>query len=129
MSETPDRDEPQVVFKTVVIDQVGPQKISFIKLVRQWTGLGLKEAKDISEQPAPFVLVVCDAPRANAFRKLAEAAGATCQVRDMADTDQPVIAHNVRFGFEDANKSGCAGSACLLIAILAGGLYGLSRLL
>jgi ribosomal protein L7/L12 len=32
-----------------VIEQVGPQKISVIKEVRQYTGIGLKEAKDLVE--------------------------------------------------------------------------------
>src|SRR4051812_33628797 len=34
----------------------GPQKINVIKVIRQYTGVGLKEAKDMTEHTAPHIL-------------------------------------------------------------------------
>lgn len=128
MAENPAPQSPTTPFKTVAIHDIGKQKISFIKLLRQWTALGLKEAKDVSELPKPFALVVADEPRAEEFRRAAEAIGAKCELRDMLDTDQPVIPDDARFGFEPAGKSGCATTACLLLMVGGGLTYGLSLL-
>lgn len=39
----------------VVLKEVGPNKINVIKIVREETGLGLKEAKDLVESPKPVI--------------------------------------------------------------------------
>jgi ribosomal protein L7/L12 len=68
----------------VVLTEVGPNKISVIKLIRELTRLGLKEAKDLTE-------AVADAPQSFAMklspdeaeqvRKRFEEAGASAQVQ------------------------------------------------
>lgn len=44
----------QVLFD-VVIDAVGSDKIAAIKVIREFTGLGLAEAKTLIESTPPFV--------------------------------------------------------------------------
>lgn len=39
----------------VELKAVGPNKINVIKIVREETGLGLKEAKDLVESPKPVI--------------------------------------------------------------------------
>jgi large subunit ribosomal protein L7/L12 len=64
----------------VTIKDVGAKKIEVIKVIRQLTNLGLKEAKDLAESPNAKVLegVGKDAAE-DAKKKLAEA-GATVEV-------------------------------------------------
>jgi ribosomal protein L7/L12 len=41
---------------SVTLTELGDQKINVIKIVREYTGLGLKEAKDLVEAPKPKLL-------------------------------------------------------------------------
>jgi ribosomal protein L7/L12 len=60
----------------VFLEDAGNNKISVIKAVREGTGLGLKEAKDLVER-APCIIAQCPDPiRAENFRKKLAAAGA-----------------------------------------------------
>ena len=64
----------------VVIKDAGAKKIEVIKVVRQLTSLGLKEAKDVAETPGSKVLeAVSKEVAADAKSKL-ETAGATVDV-------------------------------------------------
>ncbi|MGL5830866.1 MAG: 50S ribosomal protein L7/L12 [Candidatus Altimarinota bacterium] len=66
---------------TVVLASGGAQKISVIKVVRELTGLGLKEAKDLVDAaPKPMKEGV---PRAEAqdMKKKLEEAGATVELK------------------------------------------------
>lgn len=65
---------------TVTLKDVGAKKIEVIKVIRQLTNLGLKEAKDLAESPNAKVLegVGKDAVE-DAKKKLAEA-GATVEI-------------------------------------------------
>ncbi|MBF8283348.1 MAG: 50S ribosomal protein L7/L12 [Chloroflexi bacterium RBG_16_63_12] len=65
---------------TVTLKDVGAKKIEVIKVIRQLTNLGLKEAKDLAESPNAKVLegVGKDAAE-DAKKKLAEA-GATVEI-------------------------------------------------
>ena len=65
---------------TVTLKDVGAKKIEVIKVIRQLTNLGLKEAKDLAESPNAKVLegVRKDAAE-DAKKKLAEA-GATVEI-------------------------------------------------
>jgi large subunit ribosomal protein L7/L12 len=66
---------------TVVLANGGAQKISVIKVVRELTGLGLKEAKDLVDgAPKPLKEGV---PRAEAedMKKKLEEAGATVELK------------------------------------------------
>ena len=62
---------------TVILKEVGAKKIEVIKVIRQLTNLGLKEAKDLAETPNAKVLesVTKDAAE-EAKKKLVEAGGA-----------------------------------------------------
>ncbi len=61
----------------VILKEVGAKKIEVIKVIRQLTNLGLKEAKDLAETPNAKVLesVTKDAAE-EAKKKLVEAGGA-----------------------------------------------------
>ena len=65
----------------VVLKEIGPKKIEVIKVVRQLTNLGLKEAKDLVESaPAPVQQAVSKDAAGDAKSKL-EAAGAVVEVK------------------------------------------------
>lgn len=65
----------------VILKDAGAKKINVIKVVRQLTNLGLKEAKDLVESaPAP-VLQAVSKDAANDAKKLFEAEGAVVDVK------------------------------------------------
>ena len=65
----------------VILASAGAQKINVIKVVRELTGLGLKEAKDLVEgAPKPVKEGVTKEDAENMKKKLAEA-GATVEVK------------------------------------------------
>ncbi|MBI4266892.1 MAG: 50S ribosomal protein L7/L12 [Chloroflexi bacterium] len=65
---------------TVILKEIGANKINVIKAVRELTGLGLKESKDLVEgAPKPVKEAVGKDDAAAAKQKL-EAAGATVEV-------------------------------------------------
>jgi large subunit ribosomal protein L7/L12 len=65
----------------VILKDIGPKKIEVIKVVRQLTNLGLKEAKDLVESaPAPIQQAVSKDAASDARSKL-EAAGAAVDVK------------------------------------------------
>jgi large subunit ribosomal protein L7/L12 len=65
----------------VVLKDAGAKKIDVIRVVRQLTSLGLKEAKDLTEAPGSKVLdAVTKEVAADAKAKL-EAAGASVEVK------------------------------------------------
>lgn len=74
--------EEQTEF-TVVLQEIGPNKINVIKAIRELTGLGLKEAKDFVESapnPVPGKEGVTK-DDANAARAKLEEAGAKAAVQ------------------------------------------------
>ena len=65
----------------VVLKEVGPNKIQVIKVVRELTNLGLKEAKDLVEAaPKPVKEAVSKEEAEQAKTKLADV-GATAEVK------------------------------------------------
>jgi large subunit ribosomal protein L7/L12 len=65
----------------VILASIGAQKINVIKVVRELTGLGLKEAKDLVEgAPKPVKTGVTKEEAETMKKKLAEA-GATIEVK------------------------------------------------
>jgi large subunit ribosomal protein L7/L12 len=65
----------------VILKEVGPKKINVIKVVRQVTNLGLKEAKDLVEGvPKPLKEGV-GKEEAEKIKKLFEAEGAAVEVK------------------------------------------------
>ena len=72
--------EEQTEF-TVVLEAAGAEKIKVIKAVRELTGLGLKEAKDLVDgAPKPVKEKISKAEAEELKAKL-EAAGATVEVK------------------------------------------------
>ena len=73
-------EEEQTEF-TVVLAEVGPNKIPVIKVVRELTGLGLKEAKDLVDGAPKPVKEGVSKEEAEAAKKKLEAEGATVEVQ------------------------------------------------
>jgi large subunit ribosomal protein L7/L12 len=65
----------------VVLAAVGEKKIDVIKVVRQLTGLGLKEAKDLVEGAPKTVKAAVSKDDAAAARKDLEAVGAKVEIK------------------------------------------------
>jgi large subunit ribosomal protein L7/L12 len=72
--------EEQTEF-TVVLQEIGPNKINVIKAVRELTGLGLKEAKDVVDGAPSNVKENVSKDEANAAKAKLEEAGAKVQVK------------------------------------------------
>lgn len=64
----------------VIIKETGAKKIDVIKVIRQLTSLGLKEAKDVAETPDSKVLEGVGKEIATDAKSKLEAAGATVEV-------------------------------------------------
>ena len=60
----------------IVIKETGPKKIEVIKAIRQFTSLGLKEAKELAETPDSKVLEGVGKDAAEDAKTKLEAAGA-----------------------------------------------------
>jgi large subunit ribosomal protein L7/L12 len=72
--------EEQTEF-TVVLTEIGANKVSVIKVVRELTGLGLKEAKDLVDgAPKPVKEGIAKAD-AEAAKKKLEEAGAKADIK------------------------------------------------
>jgi len=67
--------------KTVVLTAAGGQKIAVIKAVREITGLGLKEAKDLVDAAPKPVKEGIEAAEADEIKKKLEEAGATVELQ------------------------------------------------
>ena len=74
-----DAAEEQTEF-TVSLKDIGPNKINVIKAVREVTGLGLKEAKDLVEASPTAVQEAIAKEAAEDAKKKLEAAGAVAEV-------------------------------------------------
>lgn len=65
----------------VELKSTGEQKIQVIKVIREITGLGLKEAKDIADQAPKIVKENVAKAEAEEMKKKLEAAGATAELK------------------------------------------------
>ncbi len=72
--------EEQTEF-TVTLTEIGPNKINVIKAVRELTGLGLKEAKDLVDGAPAAVKENVTKDEANAAKTKLEEAGAKADVK------------------------------------------------
>ena len=72
--------EEQTEFN-VVLTSFGANKVSVIKAVREVTGLGLKEAKDLVEGSPQVVKEGIAKADADALKKKLEEAGATAEIK------------------------------------------------
>src|ERR1700712_861827 len=65
----------------VILTEAGPQKIQVIKVVRELTSLGLKEAKDLVDAAPKAVLEKATKEAAAAAKAKLEEAGASVEVK------------------------------------------------
>ncbi|MEV5546507.1 ribosomal protein L7/L12 [Streptomyces sp. NPDC052309] len=65
---------------TVVLVDAGRNKVSVIKALRELTGLGLAEAKEMADQVPTTVLEAVDEERAQRAKLKLHAAGATVEL-------------------------------------------------
>ena len=65
----------------VVLAEVGAEKIKVIKVVRELTGLGLKEAKDLVDAAPKAVKEGCGQEEANQIKAALEEAGAKVELK------------------------------------------------
>ncbi len=72
--------EEQTEF-TVLLKEIGPNKINVIKAVREVTTLGLKEAKDLVEAAPKNVKEAVNKDEANTIKSKLEAAGAKVEIK------------------------------------------------
>lgn len=72
--------EEQTEFN-VMLTGIGANKVSVIKAVREITGLGLKEAKDLVESAPTLVKEGLPKADAEALKKKIEEAGATAELK------------------------------------------------
>ena len=73
-------EEEQTEF-TVILKDIGPNKINVIKAVRELTSLGLKEAKELVESAPKAVKEGVNKADSDALKEKLEAAGATVEVK------------------------------------------------
>jgi len=66
---------------TVILKEAGPKKIEVIKVIRQLTSLGLKEAKDLAETAGGKVLEAVSKEVASDAKGKLETAGASVEVK------------------------------------------------
>jgi large subunit ribosomal protein L7/L12 len=76
----PEQVEEKTEFN-VVIKDAGAKKIEVIKVIRQLTNLGLKEAKDVAEAAGSKVLEAVSKEAATDAKAKLEAAGASVEVQ------------------------------------------------
>ena len=65
----------------VVITNIGDRKISLIKVVREITELGLKDAKDLVESPSPTIKEGLSKKEAEEIALKLKEAGATVEIK------------------------------------------------
>ena len=66
---------------TVVLKEIGPEKIKVIKAVREITGLGLKEAKALVDGAPSNVKEGCEKAEAEALKAQMEEVGAVIELK------------------------------------------------
>ena len=73
-------EEEQTEF-TVMLTEIGQKKINVIKVVREVTSLGLKEAKDLVESAPSAVKEAIPKDEAEALQKKFEEVGAKAEIK------------------------------------------------
>ena len=65
----------------VILKEVGPEKIKVIKVVREQTGLGLKEAKEVVDNAPKAVKEGVSKEDAEKIAAAFKEVGATCEIK------------------------------------------------
>lgn len=77
----PSADEEEKTAWNVLLKITGDQKINVIKAVREITGLGLKEAKDLVDAAPKVIKEGAKKEEAEEFKKKLEEVGATAEIQ------------------------------------------------
>ncbi len=80
-TEAPAPAAEEITEFSVILKEVGANKISVIKAVRELTPLGLKESKDLVESAPTAVKEGVNKDEATAMKQKLEAAGATVEIK------------------------------------------------
>ncbi len=72
--------EEKTEFDVVLLD-AGANKINVIKVIRELTNLGLREAKELSEKPGSAVKEAVSKADAEGYKKKLEEAGAKVEIK------------------------------------------------
>ena len=78
----PDSTGPDSVTRQIILKDAGDKEILAIKAVREVTGLGLKDAKDLVDSPPSVVVSGLSVEEAEVAASTLREAGITIQVRD-----------------------------------------------
>jgi large subunit ribosomal protein L7/L12 len=73
-------EEVQTEF-TVMLKECGPSKLAVVKMVKELTGLGLKEAKDVVDSAPSIVKEGVSKDEAEGLKKSLEEAGAVVELK------------------------------------------------
>ena len=65
----------------VILKEIGPEKIKVIKVVREQTGLGLKEAKEVVDNAPKAVKEGISKEEAEKIVEAFKSVGATCEIK------------------------------------------------
>jgi len=65
----------------VILKAAGPQKLAVVKLVKEMTGLGLKEAKELVDTAPKPIKEKISKEEADALKKSLEEAGAEVEIK------------------------------------------------
>lgn len=81
LSGTAPHPSPETLYDVLLVGYPGHQKISVIKVIRELTGLGLKEAKDLAESVPCVILRVGDEQTVRTLQRQLEAVGAVLELQ------------------------------------------------
>ncbi len=80
MAAAAEEEEEQTEFD-VILKEIGPKKIEVIKAVRQFTSLGLREAKELVDSAPSTVIEAAGKDAAEDAKSKLEAAGAVAELK------------------------------------------------
>ena len=81
-SKQPEPAKTEVLTQTIVLTDAGDQKIPAIKAVREVTGLGLRDAKDIVDSPPSVIMSGLSVEEAEVIASKLRKVGMTIEVRN-----------------------------------------------
>ena len=77
----PDEEEEEQIEFDVILNEIGPNKIKVIKVVRELTGLGLRESKEIVDTVPSTVLKALPKDQAEAAKAKLEEVDAVAEIK------------------------------------------------
>ncbi len=103
---------------SVELTAMGPNKIQVIKVVKDRTGLGLKDSKELVEAAPKIVKSNLDRAAAEALQAELAAAGATARVVDSASAPAPASQKSAAVGGMSVTLVSCGSKKIEVIKII-----------